>query len=89
MTNIIIFGVALVAGLVLAGYFMSRMPGRSLSGVLLETTATDLLLKDNLVSHVEVLAETIGERNVWQYENLLNAADYIEGQFLSSGLRWW
>ena len=87
MTNIIILGVVLVAGLVLAGYFMSRMPGRSFVGALPEPNAEELLLQDNLVSHVEVLAQTIGERNVWQYENLLNAADYIEGQFLSSGLK--
>ena len=87
MTNIIILGVVLVAGLVLAGYFMSRMPGRSFVGALPEPNAEELLLQDNLVSHVEVLAQTIGERNVWQYDNLLNAADYIEGQFLSSGLK--
>jgi Zn-dependent M28 family amino/carboxypeptidase len=86
MTNIIIFGVILVVGLVLAGYFMSRMPGCSFTGALHEPATADLLLQNNLVSHVEVLAQTIGERNVWQYENLLNAADYIEEQFLSNGL---
>jgi Zn-dependent M28 family amino/carboxypeptidase len=38
-----------------------------------------------LRDHVEVLAGTIGERNVWKYPALRRAADYIEQQFGASG----
>ncbi|MEX2663864.1 MAG: M28 family peptidase [Vicinamibacterales bacterium] len=39
----------------------------------------------DLRQHVEELAGSIGERNVWQFAALERAADYIEGQFRSSG----
>ena len=35
--------------------------------------------------HVDTLAGTIGERNIWTYSSLNRAADYIEQQFASSG----
>lgn len=35
--------------------------------------------------HVEMLAGTIGERNVWKYEALRGAEEYIARQFASSG----
>lgn len=38
-----------------------------------------------LLAHVEMLAGTIGERNVWQYDGLQRAAEYIEGQFRRNG----
>jgi Zn-dependent M28 family amino/carboxypeptidase len=87
MTNIIIFGLLLVTCLVLVGYFMSRMPGYSFSGPGPEFSADEQLLAKNLNNHVEMLAGTLGERNVWKYENLLLAADYIEGQFHNNGLQ--
>jgi Zn-dependent M28 family amino/carboxypeptidase len=40
---------------------------------------------DNLKAHVRVLADTIGERNVWQYAALQRAAEYIEVQLAASG----
>lgn len=86
MTNLIVFGLVLIVSLALCGYFMSRMPGRSFSGPLPELSASELLLKDHLHAHVEMLAEKIGERNVWQYENLQRAADYIQGHFNQDGL---
>ena len=87
MTNLIVFGMVFIVSLALCGYFMSRMPGRSFSGPLPELTPSGLLLKDRLSAHVEMLAETIGERNVWQYDNLQRAADYIEGSFKRAGLK--
>lgn len=86
MTNVIVFGLFLIIFLALCGYFMSRMPGRSFSGTLPELTASELLLKDHLQIHVEMLAGKIGERNVWQYDNLQQAAEYIEGVFKQAGL---
>ena len=38
-----------------------------------------------LLAHVEMLAGTIGERNVWRYEALQRAADYIEGELTGNG----
>lgn len=86
MTTIIVIGVVLVVCLLSAGYLMSRMPGQSFSGSLPELTGFEHQISANLNRHVEMLAGTIGERNVWQYENLLRAADYIESQFQSYGL---
>jgi hypothetical protein len=86
MTNLIVFGLVFIVSLALCGYFMSRMPGRSLSGPLPELTASELRLKDHLHAHVEMLAGKIGERNVWQYDNLQRAAEYIEGSFKQAGL---
>ena len=42
---------------------------------------------DELRRHVETLAGTIGERNVWTYAALNRAAEYIEQQFAGSGYR--
>ncbi len=38
-----------------------------------------------LRAHVEMLAGTIGERNVWRYDALQRAAEYIEDQFTRNG----
>jgi len=40
-----------------------------------------------LRSHVEMLAGTIGERNVWRYANLRKADDYISSTLETHGLR--
>lgn len=40
-----------------------------------------------LLAHVEMLAGTIGERNVWRYESLQRAADYIHGELEACGYR--
>lgn len=56
MTNLIVFGLIHIVFLTLCGYFMSRMPGRTFSGSLPELTASELLLKDHLRTHVETLA---------------------------------
>lgn len=86
MSPVIIVGILLVVGLFVCGYLMSRMPGSSFSGEVPELKAGELQLEGQLRSHVEVLAGSIGERNLWKYDNLLLAADYIESEFLSIGL---
>lgn len=40
-----------------------------------------------LTRHVQVLAGTIGERNLWKYPALQRAAEYIEQQLTASGYR--
>ena len=42
-------------------------------------------MSDELKRHVETLAGTIGERNLWKYPALQRAAEYIEQQFTASG----
>jgi Zn-dependent M28 family amino/carboxypeptidase len=41
--------------------------------------------EDALRGHVEMLAATIGERNIWKYASLNEAANYIEQQLAASG----
>jgi Zn-dependent M28 family amino/carboxypeptidase len=40
---------------------------------------------DRLRAHVGALAGTIGERNIWRYDALQEAAGYIAGEFLACG----
>lgn len=86
MTNLVVFGLILILLLALCGYYMSRMPGRSFSGPLPGLTASELILKDRLQTHVETLAGKIGERNLWQYDQLQWAAEYIVETFRQAGL---
>jgi len=61
------------------GYFtMVKMPGKSYAGPLPALTDAQVLLRDELVRDVEQLAGQIGEKNIWHYENLCAAADFIE-----------
>lgn len=72
----------MVAGVVLAYALMVwlpriRMPGRSFSGPLPALTREDTALRDELRVDVDMLAETIGERNVSRFAGLRQAAAYI------------
>ena len=46
---------------------------------------TGAVTAEALRQHVETLAGTIGERNLWKYPSLQRAAEYIEQQFAESG----
>jgi hypothetical protein len=54
-----------------------NMPGKSYTGSLDPLDPYQARLRDNLKAHVEMLAGTIGERNMEHYEALNKAADYI------------
>lgn len=54
-----------------------KMPGKSYTGALDPLDPYQARLRDNLKTHVEMLAGTIGERNVEHYDALNKAADYI------------
>jgi hypothetical protein len=54
-----------------------EMPGRSYAGPLDPLDPFESRLRDNLKAHVEMLAGTIGERNMEHYDALNKAADYI------------
>jgi hypothetical protein len=58
--------------------FFTKMPGSSHSGPLQPLSADEKEVCMKLKQHVSVVAENIGERNIWKYGNLEASADYIE-----------
>ena len=72
---VVIVGVLL---LLVGGMMVIRMPGHSYSGPLPPLTAQEHEVRQRLVTHVWTLADTIGERNLWQYQGLEAAARYVE-----------
>ena len=56
---------------------MLFMPGKSWTGPVPQLSTEEQLIRDKLQGHVEMLAQQIGERNVWQAEALAAAALYI------------
>ena len=64
---------------------MIKMPGRTYSGPLPPLTATQTVVRDQLVRDVKRLASEIGERNVWLYHNLTAASDFIEVSLTATG----
>lgn len=65
--------------------WMTQMPGQSHAGSSPMLTAEETLLRDRLATHVQALAEDIGERHLWRYEALTEAADYVERTFQAVG----
>ena len=68
------------------GCMIASMPGKSFSGRLKPLRAEETELRDQLRRHVEMLADRIGQRNVFQPQALAAAADYIESSFADAGL---
>jgi Zn-dependent M28 family amino/carboxypeptidase len=68
--------------------WMTDMPGTSHRGSLpdSETPDGEMSLAERLRAHVEMLAGTIGDRNVHNPVELAAAADYISSQFEAAGL---
>jgi len=54
------------------------MPGDSYLGMFNNLSPEEEALKHELKGHVQYLAENIGERNLWHYESLAAAAEYIK-----------
>jgi Zn-dependent M28 family amino/carboxypeptidase len=82
--------VRLAALLILLGAgiaYIFHMPEESHTGPLPPLTAAEARIRAGLAAHVEMLAGTIGERNVWRYPALLEAADYIEQTLAAVGYR--
>lgn len=59
------------------------MPGKSYAGPLDPLDPYQTRLRDNLKAHVEMLARTIGERNMGHPDGLNKAADYIRQVLVS------
>ena len=80
-----ILAVLAVIGAVWCWFTMIRMPGASHAGPLPEITGAQLDLADEMRTHVEMLAGTIGPRNIAFSEALAASADYIEDTLATSG----
>jgi len=66
---------------------MVNMPGKSYSGEIPTLNNTQIALRDQLRRDVETLANQIGERNIWKYQNLTAAADFIETALTKAGYK--
>ena len=76
-----------VVAVLVAWSAMIRMPGKSFAGTPSALSAEEQALRGELISHVQMLGEEIGERNVERYDKLVAAADYIERTFAEAGLQ--
>ena len=84
----IAFLLCLFAGLTIPlgtmNYF-TKMPGKSYDGPFIPLSEEETMLRDHLIQHVHVLADHIGERNMWKYNKLERAAAYIHEAFINNG----
>lgn len=65
--------------------FMITMPGKSYQGELPTLNAVQRQMQGRLQQHVQVLAGDIGERNMFTYDSLLRAAEYIKETLRNDG----
>ena len=65
--------------------FIKEMPGISYTGPFQKLSEEENEIKKNIKKHIETLAIQIGERNIWNFEKLCAAADYIERIFIELG----
>lgn len=81
------FWLAAVVGIVIgcAQHAVAKMPEHSPASSALSMTEREEALRDALRSDVEHLSDTIGERNLFQYQNLLAAADFLQASLESAG----
>jgi Zn-dependent M28 family amino/carboxypeptidase len=61
------------------------MPGKDISSAA-PLSPDEVALREELRADVQKLAGEIGERNLWHYQQLKAAADFIEGSFSRAGL---
>ena len=64
---------------------MIRMPGNSYQGALPPAPGEVRALERELHTHVLTLGRQIGERNLFHYDKLLLAAEYIHAEFKAAG----
>ena len=85
--RVAVLAAALLIFLLWAYFSMIKMPGKSYTGRLPALTDAQRLLRDELVRDVEKLAGEIGERNIWHYEKLAAAANFIETSLAEGGYK--
>ena len=64
---------------------MIPMPGTTFSGPLPPLSDAEASIRVNLEKHIHRLAGEIGERNLWRFEALEEAAEHIDNSFRSYG----
>ncbi|MHC4933041.1 MAG: aminopeptidase, partial [Planctomycetota bacterium] len=84
MRAAIVIGVPLLL-LVVGGWLMIGMPGRSHKGPLPPLTADETASRERLRGHIHTLAVEIGERNVWVPRALARTETYIESRMKALG----
>lgn len=67
--------------------YITHMPGKSYSGSFSALSPGEQILRDRLENHVLMLAEIIGERNIWNYSKLEASVDYIERTLADFGYK--
>ena len=77
--------IAVFAGFALFWWFGVRMPGKNISKAA-PLSREEVALREELRDDVQHLAGEIGERNMWRYQQLNAAADFIENSFSRAGL---
>ncbi len=81
-------GWSLILGLLYTGLlFITDMPGNSYKDQFQPLSEEEIVLRDHLAEHVQLLAGRIGERNVWRYAELNAAADHIHDTFVELGYK--
>jgi len=85
LVRIIVLLFALTLLSLWAFYKMTNMPSKSYTGPLPQLNDTQIKLRDELHRDVNTLADQIGERNIWNYEKLNEAANFIEKSLTNSG----
>ena len=83
----IFFWSSLVVCLFVAWLVMIRMPGKTYHHAPPPLSPDEERLREELITHVQMLGGQIGERNVSHYPQLQATADYIENQFAGWKLR--
>jgi hypothetical protein len=78
--------IAVAAVLALLWWLGVRMPGKNISKAP-PLSPDEVALREELRASVQKLAGEIGERNMWHYPQLNDAADFIENSFSRAGLR--
>lgn len=76
----------LVITLLLGAAWYSKRYRAPAQPVAADLSAEQAASAERLQAHVQMLAGTIGERNMWNFERLLMAADYIEAELRKNGL---
>ncbi|RJP34557.1 MAG: M28 family peptidase [Candidatus Omnitrophota bacterium] len=77
---------AVVFGLGIWSWWMTmKMPGKSYRGPLPPLSEDESVLIYTLRQDVETLATDFAQRNLYHYENLRAAADFLESSFLQAG----
>lgn len=64
---------------------MTRTPGRSYSGTLRPLSQQEIQIRDNLKKSVQMLSDTIGDRNTYSYKRLKLSKDYIAKELETLG----